>query len=98
VGKTETLNIFDSETYAEVPVEILRRETILLPNFTEIGTLVVQPLQKSAGIFRRTGDVLIWLTDDANKVPVKIVTSVSIGRVTIDLISAESTPMETTVK
>ena len=90
VGKTETLRIFDSEVYAEVPVEILRRETVRLPNLTTVETLVVQPLQKSAGIFRRTGDIQIWMTDDAFKVPVKIVTSVTLGTVTVELVSAES--------
>ena len=93
VGKTETLHIFDSESYADVPVEILSRETVRLPNFTEVNTLVVKPLQKSAGIFRRTGDILIWMTDDAYKVPVKIVSSVALGTVTVELISAESTSL-----
>ncbi|MEI7815711.1 MAG: DUF3108 domain-containing protein [Desulfuromonadales bacterium] len=94
IGKTETLNIFDSETYAEVPVEILRRETMRLPNLHQVETIVIRPLQKTAGIFRRTGDILIWLTDDDFKVPVKIVTSVAHGTVTIELISAETTPKE----
>lgn len=92
VGVAETLHIFDSEIYADVPVEILRRETIRLPNFTKIDTLVIRPLQKTPGLFRRTGDVLIWMTDDANKVPVKIVTSVALGTVTVELMSAESMP------
>lgn len=90
VGKTETLHIFDSESYAEVPVEILRREMVRLPNFTEVSTLVVQPLQKSAGIFRRMRDILIWMTDDVYKVPVKIISSVALGTVTVELVSAES--------
>lgn len=94
VGKAETLHIFDSETYAEVPVEILRRETVLLPNLTMVDTLVVQPLQKNAGIFRRTGDILIWMTDDAYKVPVKIISSVAFGMVTVELVSAETTSQE----
>jgi hypothetical protein len=97
VGKTETLHIYDSESYADVPVEILRRETVRLPNLTTVNTLVVQPLQKSAGLFRRTGDVLIWMTDDENKVPVKIVTSVALGTVTVELVSAETTPLKEAV-
>lgn len=92
VGRTETLHIFDSETYAEVPVEILAREEMRLPNLTKVNTLVVRPLQRTAGIFRRTGDLLIWLTDDNNKVPVKIVTSIPLGTVTAELVSAESKP------
>jgi hypothetical protein len=98
VGKTEILHIYDGETYADVPVEILNRETLRLPNLQKVDTMVVRPLQKSAGIFRRTGDVLIWMTDDAFKVPVKIVTSVALGKVTIELVSAESKPLEEEVK
>lgn len=92
VGRTETLHIYDSETYADVPVEIMAREEMRLANLTMVNTLVVRPLQKTAGIFRRTGDVLIWMTDDNNKVPVKIVTSIHLGKVTAELVSAESTP------
>ena len=94
VGKNEILHIFDSETYADVPVEILRREKMRLPNFKEIDTVVVRPLQMTAGIFRRTGDVQIWLTDDEFKVPVKIVTTIALGTVTAELVSAESEPFE----
>lgn len=92
VGKTETLHIYDSEVYADVPVEVLRREEMRLPNFTKVKTLVVRPQQNTPGIFRRTGEVLIWLTDDEFKVPVRIETSVAIGKVTAELVSAESKP------
>jgi len=92
VGRTETLHVYDGETYADVPVEIMAREEMRLPNLTKVNTLVVRPLRKTAGIFRRTGDVLIWITDDSNKVPVKIVTSIPLGKVTAELVSAESTP------
>ncbi len=94
VGNTEFLHVFDSEVYEDVPVEILRKETVRLPNFTLVDTIVIQPLQKSAGIFRRTGDLLIWMTDDGFKVPVKIVTSVVLGRITAELVSSESTPLK----
>jgi hypothetical protein len=92
VGKTETLHIFDSEIYADVPVEVLRREEVRLPNLSKVSTLVVRPLQKSAGIFRRTGDVLIWMTDDQSRVPVRIETSIALGKVTAELVNAESKP------
>ena len=94
IGKNETLHIYDSETYAEVPVKVLRREALRLPNLQQVDTLVIKPLQKTTGIFRRTEDVLIWMTDNALKVPVKIVTSVAHGTVTLELLSAEATPQE----
>lgn len=93
-GQTETLHIFDSETYADVPVDIIRREELLLPNLSKVATLVIRPLQSTAGIFRRTGDIHIWLTDDDHKVPVKIVTTVALGKVTAELVAAESKPSD----
>jgi hypothetical protein len=89
IGNTETLHIFDSETYADVPVEILRRETMRLPNFKEVKTVVVHPLQKTVGIFRRTGELLIWMTDDENHVPVRIETTIKLGKVTAELVDSE---------
>jgi len=96
IGSTETLHIYDSETYADVPVEIIRKEFVYLPNLTKVDTLVVRPLQKTAGIFRRTGDILIWMSNDDGKVPVKIVTSIAQGTVTAVLVSSETTPYEET--
>ena len=89
VGKTETLHIYDSEKYVSVPIEVLRREKILLPNLKTIDTLVTHPVRKESGAaFSRTRDMQIWLTDDNKKVPVKAEISTSLGRVTAELVSA----------
>jgi len=90
VGKSETVHIYDSDTYAAVPVDVLQRETIRLPDLSEVTSLVIQPKLKTDGIFKRTGDIRIWLSDDEYRVPVKIVTSIALGTVTAELVSAES--------
>ena len=88
VGKTETLHVYDSEKYVSVPIEVLRRENILLPNLTTIDTLVIHPVRKENGAFSKTRDMRIWLTDDDKKVPVKAEISTPLGRMTAELISA----------
>src|SRR6185369_3944502 len=90
VGKSETVHIYDSDTYAAVPLDVLQRETIRLPDLSEVTSLVIQPKLKTDGIFKRTGDIRIWLSDDEYRVPVKIVTSIALGTVTAELVSAES--------
>ncbi|OGT97361.1 MAG: hypothetical protein A2X80_09560, partial [Geobacteraceae bacterium GWB2_52_12] len=92
VGRTETLHIYDSEKYISVPIEVLRREKILLPNLTTIDTLVTHSVRKESGALSRIRDMHIWLTDDDKKVPVKAEISTPLGRVTAELISAESNP------
>jgi len=89
VGATELLQIYDSDRYTELPVDILRQEKITLPGLRQVDTLVIQPKLKTEGIFRRTGDVLIWVTDDQNRVPVKFVTSIALGQVTAELVSSD---------
>ncbi len=90
VGKPVELYLYDSNEYAPVTVEVLRRESVTLPGSRKVDALVVHPLLKTEGFFKRSGEVLIWLTDDENKVPVKMETTIALGRVTAELVAAES--------
>jgi hypothetical protein len=94
IGKTELLHIYDGDTYAPVPVEILRREEIRLRNFKTVDSLLLRHAKQAGGIFRRTGDMLIWLTNDEYKVPVKVETTTPVGKVTVELVSAETQPSD----
>lgn len=90
VGKTEILHIYDGDTYAPVPVEILRQEEIRLRNFKKVDSLLLRHVKQDGGIFRKTGDMSIWLTNDEFKVPVKVETTSPLGQVTVELVSAET--------
>jgi hypothetical protein len=46
---------------------------------------VIQPLLKSEGIFARTGDIVIWLTDDDRRIPVQMKSKVVVGSITATL-------------
>jgi len=90
VDNSVELHLFDSNEYSPTTVEVLRRERINLPGGNEVDALVLHPLFKTAGFFRRTGDIMIWLTDDKFRVPVRLETFITLGKVTAELISAES--------
>ena len=90
VGKSLTLDLFANDTYAKTPVQVLRKERIRLPNLTEVEAFVVQPRLATSGIFDKSGDLFIWLTADENRVPVKLETSIPLGRITAELVSAVS--------
>nr|WP_298432690.1 DUF3108 domain-containing protein [Geobacter sp.] len=92
VNRPVELHLYDSIKYVPTTVEVLRKERVLLPNLKEVDTLVIHPLLKTDGFFRRTGDVLVWLTDDERKVPVRVETSIPLGTVTAELVSAEAEP------
>lgn len=85
VGKPAYVDIFDSKKLWNVEVQVLRKEKIS----TVLGvveTIVIKPLMKSEGIFNRKGEMLIWLTDDQKRIPVKMQTKVAVGAITATLV------------
>jgi hypothetical protein len=96
-GTTEMLHIYDGDTYAPVPVEVVRQEEVRLRNLKKVDSLLLRHV-KQKDIFRRTGDMLIWLTNDVNKVPVRVETTTPFGTVAVELVSAETTPREAGAK
>ncbi len=85
VGTPVYVAIFDSKKVWSVEVQVLRKEKISLPKWT-VDTIVVRPLMQSEGIFYKKGDIYIWLTDDAKRIPVKMETKVAIGSVIATLV------------
>ena len=85
VGKTIFIDVFDSNKFLSVEVNVLGKERIELSDKSKIDTVIVKPIIKSEGLFQKKGDILIWLTDDENKVPVKIETEVPVGKVVAKL-------------
>lgn len=47
---------------------------------------------KTDGLFRSKGNLLVRLTDDNRKAPVRIETSTPLGNITVELVSAKSHP------
>jgi hypothetical protein len=80
----------DGKTY-EVLVSVLRRETVTGPAGT-FACLVVSPALKFEGLFQQKGKILIWVTDDAHRVPVLIKSQIVIG--TIDVVLRNATVVE----
>lgn len=85
VGKTVSLHVFDSSKFFRVDMNVLRREEIEVGQAT-LRTLVIRPVitpygDKAAKLFEKASDILIWLTDDTAKTPVRIEATTKIGRV-----------------
>ena len=94
IGTTEILHIYDGDVYASVPIEILRQEDVRLRNLKKVDSLLLRHIKQKGGIFRRTGDMMIWLTNDENKVPIKMETTTPLGKVTLELVAAETQPYD----
>ena len=84
VGKSVFISVFDNRKVWNVEVQVLGREKIGVPA-GEFNTIVVKPLMKSEGIFYRKGELVIWLTDDEKRIPVKVKTKARLGSVIAQL-------------
>lgn len=72
-------NFVDDTTYT-LGVKIRGKETVKV----EAGTFkctVIEPLVMQGGLFKSEGTILIWVSDDARKIPVKVATKIPIGYV-----------------
>ncbi|HAM49611.1 MAG TPA: hypothetical protein DCP92_02535 [Nitrospiraceae bacterium] len=90
VGQKIFLDVFDSNKFLAVEVDVLGKEKLELFDKNEINTIIVKPILKSEGLFQKKGDILIWLTDDDVRIPVKVETEVPIGKVVAKLKGLES--------
>jgi len=90
VGQKIFLDVFDSNKFLAVEVDVLGKEKLELFDGSKINTIIVKPILKTEGLFQKKGDILIWLTDDDIRIPVKVETEVPIGKVVATLKGRES--------
>ncbi|MCS7164468.1 MAG: DUF3108 domain-containing protein [Thermodesulfovibrio sp.] len=80
-----SIDIFDSNKFANVKIKPIKEEKIELLNKKEMDTIVIKPLLDTEGLFRRKGDIIIWLSKDENKIPLRIETKIPVGKITAEL-------------
>ena len=87
-----TLPVFDNGKRYRLEVLFLGRETLDLPPplGRKVPTVIIEPqLLDGTGPFMREGRLKIWLTDDARRIPVRMLSRVPVGAISADLESYE---------
>ncbi len=84
VGSKTYIDLFlDDKTY-NIYVKYLGRETIK----TSLGSIKcrkISPQLVAGTVFDEKNTMTIWVTDDANQVPVRVKSAISVGAVVVDL-------------
>lgn len=78
-------NFYKDKTYP-LDIKFLGRETIEVPA-GKFSCYKLEPLVQEGGLFKSEGSIVVWLTDDDRKMPVKVKTQVIIGSIDADLSS-----------
>ena len=83
-GDEIALDMFmDSQVYP-FKLRFLGRQ-VLKTKFGKVNSLVFKPLVQSGRIFKEQESVTIWITDDANKIPIKMQASLAVGSLRAEL-------------
>jgi hypothetical protein len=83
-GDEIKLDMFmDSQIYP-FKLRFLGKETINT-KFGKVKTLIFRPYVQSGRVFKAQESVTIWITDDANKIPIKMKASLAVGSLRAEL-------------
>ena len=80
VDKPIVIAVHDNEKTWSVEVYTVGREKIRTPA-GEFDTVKIKTYPKYEGVFMHKGEIYIWLTDDARKIPVLMKSKISIGSI-----------------
>lgn len=72
-------NFYGKQAY-DLRVKILGKDRVKVDAGT-FDCIVVEPLVQEGGLFKSEGRIIIWLSDDALKVPVKVSAKVPVGAI-----------------
>jgi hypothetical protein len=88
VGQSIHLKTFSNGKTYDVEVQILRREKVEA-YWGAVEALVVRPLMRFQEILRQKGEVLIWVTDDDRRLPIRMTTAIKVGSIEATLIDVK---------
>ena len=80
-----SVNMFFDGKMNPIKLVILGRETIK-SKFGKINTIKVRPLVLKGRVFKDEENVTLWISDDLNKIPIKIKASLLVGAAKAELI------------
>jgi len=81
-GKNLSIPVFDSRKRYEIVVQVSpKKKKMKAPWGGFVDCIEVEPKLKTAGIFSSTGEIKIWMTDDAQHIPLKMTAKIKIGHI-----------------
>ena len=83
-GRRMDIDVVDSGKNWTVEVSVLAREKVATLA-GEFDTIKIRTYPKHQGVFTGKGEVFLWLTDDARKVPVRMKSKLKVGSFVFEL-------------
>lgn len=85
---TKFQNFIDRQVF-DLDVEYLGKEVLEVGGM-KYRCVKLKPLVQEGGLFRHEGDLFLWISDDENRIPVRIQSDLVIGSIQVDLKKAKN--------
>lgn len=83
-GEAITIDMFFDEEITKFKLKYIGRQDITT-KFGTVSTMVFKPLVQTGRVFKEQESVTLWITDDNNKVPIRIKADLAVGSLKADL-------------
>lgn len=83
-GEAITIDMFFDDEITKFKLKYIGRQDITT-KFGTVSTMVFKPLVQTGRVFKEKESVTLWITDDNNKVPVRIKADLAVGSLKADL-------------
>lgn len=101
-SKAKKGDVFEVKTFMDdevwdLKIKFMGRETINT-DLGKISCMKFVPVVQKGRVFKKEDDLLIWISDDVNKIPIRVQAEILVGSVKMDIISAKGLvePLKTT--
>ena len=84
VGESITIDMFFDEETTKFKLKFVGRENIN-SKFGEINCMVFKPLVQAGRVFKEQESVTVWISDDENKIPIRVKASLAVGSIKADI-------------
>jgi len=83
-GQIIKLQNFYKDKVFPLDVKFLGRQIVDV-DAGKFQCIIVEPLVQEGGLFKHKGRLIVWMSDDDRKIPVKMTTEIIVGSVTVEL-------------
>ncbi len=84
IGQEITVDLFYDNQLNNFKLRFLGRE-IINTKFGKIKTLIFKPFVESGRVFKDQNSVVVWVSDDENKIPIKVKANLMVGSLNAEL-------------
>jgi hypothetical protein len=84
IGESVAIDMFFDDETTKFKLKFIGREDITT-KFGIVPTMIFRPLVQSGRVFKEEESLTVWISDDDNKLPIRIKASLAVGSIKADL-------------